>query len=224
MATRSVRVKFGNLFQGVQGYLVLLIFIMFASTLAIQAYVFSERYRAQRSEELHANLEIARAVGQMFKGFVEDVLHQELAIGLAITSSQPMPSEDITRLLQQTQLGQIAVRDFSWVNRDGIFLYSSNPAMVGWNNSDRAYYRDIARGKEWTVGELVLARTTGKPVFGISRGIRDAQGELLGLVVATVTPERLDAVLSFERDTGGAVSIVDHKGMLVYRYPDISPT
>jgi hypothetical protein len=61
--------------------------------------------------------------------------------------------------------------------------------MVGANNSDRAYFREIAHGREWTVGELVLARTTGKPVFGISRGIRDEKGTLLGVVVATVIPE-----------------------------------
>ncbi len=222
MATPAGRSKLRNYSRGIQGHLVLLLLIMFASTLLIGAYVFYESYRVHRSEHLQANLEIARSLADTFEAFVQDVLHQELAMGLAITSSQPMTPEDITRLLRQTQLGQIAVRDFSWVNRDGVFLYSSNPAMVGLNNSDRSYFRDIAEGREWTVGELVLARTTGKPVFGITRGLRDAQGILLGVVVATIIPERLDAVISFERSEGGGIGIVDHKGMLVYRYPNIN--
>ena len=210
--------------RSIQGELILLLLVLLIPSLLLQAYAFYDSLETRRREELQANLEIARSVAETFDAFVQDVLHQELAMGLAVTSSRSMPSDDIIRLFQQVQVGQAAVRDFSWMNRDGLMLYSSNPAMVGWNNSDRAYFRDIAGGRDWTVGELVLARTTGKPVFGISRGIRDEQGALLGVVVATVVPERLDALLAVERGKGGGISIVDHQGMLVYRYPAIQVT
>ncbi|NSW87402.1 MAG: hypothetical protein HPY84_13890 [Syntrophobacteraceae bacterium] len=39
---------------------------------------------------------------------------------------------------------------------------------MGANNRDRTYFQNVAEGREWTVGELVLARATAKPVFGIS--------------------------------------------------------
>ncbi len=214
----------GRSWQSIQGRLYLVLLILLVPTLLIQAYAYYDRFQERRAEELQANLEIARSVAKTFDAFIQDILHEELVMGLAITASGSITSKDITRLLEQAQLGQAAVRDFSWVDRDGQFLYSSNPAMVGSNNSDRAYFRDIAGGHEWTVGELVLARTTGKPVFGITRGIRDDHGALLGLVVATVIPERLDALLAVERGKGGAISIVDHKGMLVYRYPALQAT
>ena len=74
------------------------------------------------------------------------------------------------------------------------------------------------------VSELIIAKTTGKPAFGISRGIRDDKGALLGIVFAAVIPEKLDARLAVERSKGGGFAIVDNKGMLVYRYPAIKAT
>jgi len=43
--------------------------------------------------------------------------------------------------------------------------------------------------RDGTVGYLSWPGTTGKPVFGISRGIPDGEGTLLGVVVAAVIPE-----------------------------------
>jgi PAS domain S-box-containing protein len=206
--------------RSIQGRLVLLLLFVFIPLLVIEAYMFYERFKAERDDELQANLEVARSVAKTFESFVQDVLHQELAIGLAITSSQPMTSEDIARLLK-THQDYAAVREFSWVSPEGVFLYSSNPSLIGANNSDRTYFSDIAHGREWTVGELILSRATGEPVFTISRGIRDDKGALLGVVVGAVIPEKLDALLSLERGKGGSVTLIDNKGMLVYRHPAI---
>jgi PAS domain S-box-containing protein len=204
--------------RGIQSRLVFLLLCVFVPALLINAYITFDRLQSQRAHELQANLEMARFVSKAFEAFIKDVLHQELAIGIAITSLHPRAPEDIERQLG-THRDYTAIRDFSWVSPQGIFLYSSNPAMVGSNNSDRGYFRDIVGGREWVVGELILSRTTGKPVFAISRGIRDESGALLGVVVAAVIPERLDSVLSVERSRGASLALTDHRGMLVYRYP-----
>ena len=190
--------------KSIQSRLIMLLLFILIPVLAIQAYIYYDDYQARRALEFQANLEVARAVARTFESFVQDVILHELVIGLAITSSQPMESQDITRLLTTYQ-DYAAIRDFTWLNPEGVATYSSNPAMVGRNYSDRAYFRDIANGPDWTVGELVLARTTGDPVFGISRGIRDDKGTLLGVVVTTVIPEKLDTLLAVERGKGGGL-------------------
>ncbi len=200
----------------------LLLFILIP-VLAVQAFIYYDSYQARLAGELQANLEIARAVANTFSSFVEDVTHHELVIGLAITSSQPMASQDITRLLTPSQ-GDVAVRDYTWMNPAGDAIYSGNPEVVGRNYSDRSYFREIANGREWAVSELVISRATGQPVFGISRGIRDEKGNLLGVVVAMIIPDNLSARLAVERGQGGGLALVDHKGMLVYRHPAINPT
>lgn len=204
-----------------QGRLIILLIILLLPSLALQAFLYHQRLGELRAEAFQENLEIARAVAKTFQAFVEDVLHQELTIGLAITSSVPMAPADITRLLRESGIGHAAIRDFSWVNPEGIFTYSSNPAMIGADNSDRNYFRDIAGGRKWAVGELVRARTTQQPVFGISRGIRDESGALMGVVVATILPERIASLFSIDRGKDGALNIIDNKGMLVCRYPAV---
>ena len=169
----------------IQSRLILLLLCVLIPVLAIQAYIYYDNYQDRRGLEFRANLEIARAVAKSFESFVQDVLHQELAIGLAITSSQPMTPRDITRILNSSR-DDVAVRDFTWLNPKGDAIYSSSPAMIGINYSDRSYFRDVVNGREWMISELMIAKTTGKPVFGISRGIRNGKGALLGIVFAVI--------------------------------------
>jgi PAS domain S-box-containing protein len=209
--------------KSIQSRLVMLLLLILIPVVAIQAYIYYDDYQARRALEFQANLEVARAVAKTFESFVQDVIHHELLIGLAITSPQPTASEGITRLLVSSP-GYVAVRDFTWLNPKGDAIYSGNPAVVGNSYSDRSFFREIANGREWTVGELVISKATGKPVFGISRGIRDEKGNLLGVVVAMIIPQNLDTRLAIERGKGGGHALVDSKGMLVYRYPAINPT
>jgi PAS domain S-box-containing protein len=209
--------------RSIQSLLIILLLSVLIPVLAIQSYIYYDSYQTQRASALQANLEIARAVAKSFESFVKDVLNQELAIGLAITSSQPMTPKDITRILESSRAYE-AVRDFTWMNPRGDAIYSGNSAVIGRNYSERSYFRGITNGREWTVGELIISKATGKPVFGISRGIRDKKGTLLGVVVAMIIPENLDTRLAVERSEGGAFTIVDNKGMLIYRYPAIKAT
>ncbi|MGE5842882.1 MAG: cache domain-containing protein, partial [Deltaproteobacteria bacterium] len=209
--------------RSIRSSLVLLLLFVLLPMLAVQAYMYYESYQQQRTSALQDNLEIARALSKAFDSFVQDVIHQELAIGVAITSSQPMTSEDITRLLK-TSRDYDAVRDFTWMNTQGDAIYSGNPSVVGRNYSDRSYFREIINGREWAVSELLISKATGHPVFGISRGIRDDKGALLGVVVAMILPDKLAYRLGVERSQRGALSLVDRKGMLVFRHPNINPT
>ena len=209
--------------KSIQSRLVRLLLLVLIPVVAIQAYIYYDDYHARRASALQANLEVARAIAKTFESFVQDVIHHELLIGLAITSPQPMASEDISRLLISSP-SYAAVRDFTWLNPKGDAIYSGNPAVVGNNYSDRSFFRNIATGREWNVGELVISKATGKPVFGVSRGIRDENGALLGVVVAMIIPENLDARLAVERGEGGGHALVDSTGMLVYRYPALTLT
>lgn len=209
--------------KSIQSRLILLLLLILVPVLAMQSYIYYENYQASRTAELQTNLEIAHAVAKGFESFVKDVIHQELAIGRAITSSRRMAAKDINRLLETSQ-DYVAVRDFTWLNAKGVVVYSSNPGLIGIDCSDRSYFRDIINGREWTVGELIIAKTTKKPAFGISRGIRDDKGILQGIVFGVVIPEKLGARLAVERSEGRTFALVDNKGALVFRHPAVDQT
>jgi hypothetical protein len=71
--------------QTIQMRLFLLLLVALLPILLIQAYLYYERLETRRAEELQANLDLARAVGLAFNGLVQDILHTELAIGIAIS-------------------------------------------------------------------------------------------------------------------------------------------
>ena len=214
----------GRIWQSVRAKLILILLVLIIPTFLIQFYIYHERFETRRSEELQANLEVARGIAKAFDAYIEDILNDELLLGLAFTTSQPMPARDIKRLLQKAHSTLRTVRDISWVNPEGTSIYSSNPAMIGLNHNDQTYFCEIAGGREWAVGELVLARTTGEPVFSVARSIREGNGDLAGVVVTTIIPEQLDRVLGIERSEDAGINVVDNKGMLVFRHPVINYT
>ncbi len=209
---------------GIQRRLVMLLLAVLIPILGIQALIYCDRFQSRRAEVLKANLEVAHAVASAFEAFVQDILHQEVAIGLTATSSPSLSAMDFTRLLQESARNIPAVRDFFWFSPQGRILASSTPGAIGMDGSDRKWYQDIAGGKEWVVSDLLKSKLTGKPTFAICRGIRNENGVLLGLVVAVIVPEKLDSILGFKRLGDAGVSILDSKGMNIFRHPHIAYT
>ncbi len=209
---------------GVQTGLIFLLLLVLVPVLAVQVVVRYREFRGERRQELQANLEIARAVAETFDALVDDVLHQELAIGLSITSLPPIPSERVHSLLDASQAEYSAVSNISWVTPQGRITASSLESAVGVNIGDRPYFQAIAGGRDWVVSDLVVSRVTKEPVFTISRGIHGAKGTLLGIVVAVMAPDRLGKILGVERGHEGAVAVIDREGKLVYRHPEIKWT
>ena len=76
--------------HGIRGMLILLLLIVLIPILLFQAGIYYKRFQDRRTQEFQANLELARAVATTFETYVRDILHQELAVGLALTQS-PAP-------------------------------------------------------------------------------------------------------------------------------------
>ncbi len=204
---------------GIQSRLIVLLLVMLIPIMTIQAFIYYDRYQTRRVEELNANLEVARAMGRAFDAFIQDVLHHELAIGIAATGPSPLTYEALTRLLEKSAREVPAVRDFFWFSPQGRVLACSTSKAVGMDGSDRTWFKELTSGREWVVNDLDRSKLTGEPTFAICRAIRDDEGVLLGLVVAAIVPERLDSVFALHRPGDAGVSLLDSKGMHVYRYP-----
>ncbi len=205
----------------VQGRLILLLLTVLLPLLLIQGVIYCERFEARRSEELRANLEVARAVAATFDAFVRDVLRQEAVLGTSITAPQPLAPGELDLLLAASAAAYPPIRNMSWVNPEGVVLNSSLPEAVGLVVSDRPYFQAIVQGQEWVVSDLLVGRATGETTFTISRGVRDPQGNLRGVLAAILDPDLMGReAFPIERTGQGAIAIVDRQGMLVYRRPE----
>ena len=203
----------------IQAKLFLLLLAMLIPVLLIEAFIYFHRFQTERIHELEANLQMARAVGEMFDGFIQDVLNQEVAIGTILSSPKELSPERAQKLLQDCRAAYPNILDISWVDPNGKILLSTRTDAVGKDLSDRSYLAQIEAGKSWVVSNLLTARISHQSIFTISRGIRNEKGSLLGVVVVVTTAENLDKILSVDRIAGGEISLVDSKGILVYHHP-----
>lgn len=211
-----------TVFARVRGKLILLMALVLVPVLLVEAYFFHDRFQYRRAEELQANLEVARAVSKAFETYVQNILQVELAIGLALTSSQALPAEDRNRILAGSRAENPAIWNIFWAEPAGGVVASTEPRMVGIDISDRPYFQEIVAGRNWIVSDLILSKMTQEPFFTISRGFRDGRGVLAGVAVIAVMPGMLDGVLGVDRSMGANVYIADTKGTIVYRYPEVS--
>ncbi len=208
----------------VTGTLLLLLLVVLAPMLLLQGFTYYSNYQDWRAAEMESNLEVARAIATTFDSHVDDLLRQELAIGLAITASQPLPAADLNRLLVESARQYSILDRFNWVSPQGRVIASSNPAAVGLDIRDRPHFQEIVRGQEQYVGDLMETKVEGVPSFSVARGFRDSNGNLQGIMVAVVNASHLTRALPIERPEEGAIAIIDRKGFLVYRRPEIPLT
>jgi methyl-accepting chemotaxis protein len=109
-------------------------------------------------------------------------------------------------------------------NAQGTSTASSNPASVGKINvADRDYFaQTMGQGKDNVVSKAIVSRTTGKAVIVLAQPIRDASGQVVGVINTGMDLDSLTNDLASTRigQTGYAF-ILDAQGM-VLAHPDKS--
>lgn len=207
--------------RNIQGTLLFLLLLVLIPVLITQAIVYKFRLQARRTQEIQANLELARSVAGIFDAYVHDVLHQELAVGLDLTSTPSLSTAQMSQILMPNVQEYPSVRGFGWVNSEGQVVASSEPDAIGLDVKDLDFFPQIANGQQWAVSSLYQSKVDHQPVFIIARSIRGSDQRTLGIVVAVVDPKRLGAVLMVARGGEGAISIVDQHGWEVYHDPEV---
>ena len=192
--------------------------------LVAQASIYYVRYQDRQAHELQSNLEVAGAVANAFDAYVQDILHAEYAVGLALTGPTPLTLDEMNSILAGGATQHAAVRGLSWLDPQARVVASSQPESIGFDASDRSYLQEIMKGREWALGPVVQSRTSGLATITLSRGVRDESGNLSGIVSASIDPDRLGEVLRVTRSGQAALLILDSEGRTVYRYPELSWT
>jgi signal transduction histidine kinase len=206
--------------DSIQGRLILLLAAILVPVLALQAWVHYNRLHSQQDQEVEANLEIAYAMGEAFDGFVQDVLRQELAIGMSFALFHPLPEKEIGHFLDKGKAEWAGSLDIHWVTPRGRVQGSTNPEEIGRDLSGLSYFGQILAGREWVISDLAPSDGSKGAHFAIARRINDrGTTSPLGILVAEVSPEHLDRILGLERDGGRAITFLDTRGRVVYRFP-----
>ncbi|MDI6870603.1 MAG: ATP-binding protein [Bacillota bacterium] len=203
---------------GLRGKLFLLVGMVLVPLCALQAVGIYRNFERRTQRELQASQELAQATSAAFINYLENLWDAELAMGTAITSGL-LPPEGVRAYLISQLDAHPTVEGFSWVNPDGIVVEGTQAGARGLSCADREHVRRVVSGEDQAVSGLVVNRLSREPVFFVARGIR-REGELLGLLVASIRPSRLGLVLPVERSGRSNLGLADHHGVIAYRSND----
>jgi PAS domain S-box-containing protein len=212
---------------GIRARLFLLIALVLLPMLGLQGWIYHQRFEVRRQQALQTEMEVAQGLATTFSAFVLDVRRLTFTTGRAIITFERYTREKATRLLQDAAAQHPALRNISWVARNGTVLASTEAKLVGADFSDRAYFRSVVEGAPWGIGPLTATGIVSPaPTFAIATAIYDEVGNLRGLVVAGIEPELLGEELfkQLQRPAGGRFAIFDGRGTVVYRGPELPLT
>lgn len=207
------------LFASIRGRLFLLLLSVLIPVVLVQIVYLYIRFDERVQSQSSANLEVSRAVAATFSAFVKDILHQELAIGGNLTVRPLLSAAEMNRVLELNKKEFPAVHSFIWLDPHGRVAASGPGSAVDMELIDRDYVHRFMSGMGWAVGDLILSRAAGKPIFTVSRAIRGENGNLLGILVAAIQPEKLRDIISIHLPRDEAITIIDNHGRAVYREP-----
>jgi PAS domain S-box-containing protein len=197
--------------------LLLLVLVVLAPLLIVQAAIYTAWYHTRWSEQEMATLETAREVAATFEAYVRDVHRQELAIGAGLAGQHRYSAEEASLFLAATGRDYPSVRSWNWTNPDGKVIASTRSKMVGLNLGDQTYFQELRKGRRRVVSDVLIDSLTGDHMFVIARRIDDPKGSLLGAVVATADVTDLgERAVALYHSVGEAVALFDRRGFLAY--------
>ncbi|MBI2771656.1 MAG: PAS domain-containing protein [Burkholderiales bacterium] len=130
---------------------------------------------------------------------------------------------DAARTLLRTQLRELPFVRALWVlDREGRIAFDSDVGNVGLSLADREYFKvyQVRPATEFFVGPVVRSRSTGSWLISASRPLRNARGEITGVIVAAIEPPYFQEVWQgIELGRGGAVTLLNRDGHLMMRSP-----
>jgi PAS domain S-box-containing protein len=206
---------------GIRERLFLLIVVAAVPMLALDVWLYTQRHNARRDQAMQAETDVAQGVAMTLSAYL-DGLHRQLdTIGQMILTSPPPSDAAIAHVLEVAAAEHPSVRSMNWVSPEGKILASNLSGGVGRDVFARSYFKQILAGQSWAIGDLTpQGAILGTPTVAVGAAVRDDEGGLLGVVVASLEPTRLgELTFPHARRTGGVYTIFDGLGQLVYRSP-----
>jgi signal transduction histidine kinase/DNA-binding NarL/FixJ family response regulator len=104
---------------------------------------------------------------------------------------------------------------------DGAALCADRPEAMGPELEDRSYFRRIVAGEDFTVGELLIDRISGRPMIVAAAPVRSGERTIAVISVGMEVGSFAALLRAGDRPGGDLVAFtVDRNGALIARHPE----
>ncbi|MEN9216401.1 MAG: cache domain-containing protein [Gloeomargarita sp. HHBFW_bins_162] len=129
------------------------------------------------------------------------------------------------QLTQQLKGFEKIHSDFNLVfllDRNGVCVASTVPAMVGVDYRFREYYQESSKGKV-AISGVIFGRVTGQPGVFVSAPVRNKQGQILGVAALKINVEVIQGIVTGAKlgERGQAFLIDSHGVIMAHTNPEL---
>lgn len=204
----------------IRSKLLLLILIVFVPVFGIIVSMGIERREGEISTAKESVLLLAESLGAQQERIALD-LEQFLGSLARLPEVRDRDIEGCNELFRGLRERNPSYTIIGLVAPDGILLAASAPFTPGTVNlADRLHIREAIRTRSFSVGEFVVGRVSNVPTLNYTYPLVDLDGNIRSIVVVGYN---LDEFMRFIARTkmpeGTSVSILDHAGTRLFRYP-----
>ncbi|GFE60581.1 response regulator [Geobacter sp. AOG2] len=204
----------------------LLLIIMFSAMPIALAFLYFLKFEYDQSyrEAKHDVLVAVQSIALEHNSQVEGI--RNLLITLSqFPEIQRMDPEACMKILNHILVQSPSNLNIGIADPDGNVIATGvkQSLPIRYKVNDRKYFQDALRTKKFSSGEFTVSRAVGKPTFHFALPILDPSGNPQFVLYAALDLTRLKSQFEAQHfPAGSAFSLIDHKGVLLYRYPDLS--
>ena len=207
-------------FSGVRARVLLLVALAVAPWLALTIYHAVE----DRSSAVDAAQESALQLARLISFDQRETISRSRGLLQALSTLPEIrngtPADCRLRLENMLDSTQSYV-NIGVTDAHGNLLCDARATRKSINYSDRGWFRDALETRQFIIGNLIISRTTGKPVIATAVPIFNAQGTVQRVVFTAIDIKWLEHLLhQVKLPAGTVVSVMDAQGAILARHPD----
>ena len=204
----------------------LLVIILISAMPVIMAFLYFLKFEYDQSyNEAKRNVLVAvQSIAQEHNAQVEGIRN------LLITLSQFPEVQRMDPVACMKILNHILVQSPSSLNigvadpvGNVIATGVIQPLPIRYKINDRKYFQEAIRTKQFSSGEYTVSRAVGKPTLHFALPILGSDGNPRVILYAALDLTRFVKLFEAQNfPANAAFSLIDHKGILLFRYPELS--
>lgn len=204
-----------------QARLFVLVFLAFLPTVALYSYADRSLKSAELQNHTSELLHLANRAGLEYRRIVSDT--ETLLGALAEMEEfrnprQPRCSEALASVMRHAN----HYTAIQLIEPDGFVTCGSLAINESLYVGDRYYHRAAIANQQFTIGNFVVGRLTGKPILGLAHPITGTSSlDVTGVMAAYLDlHELMNAFYQMDVPTGATLTVIDRSGRIMIRVPE----
>jgi HAMP domain-containing protein len=203
-------------------HLFLLVAVALLPAIAVQAYNEFDLRRARQVEVQDQALSLAKLAAAEQQQIVQGIRQTLIALS-ELPATKAKDTQGCNAYLSQIKQRYPGFINFIMVDVNGSSFCDASSDHKPSTAAGRAYFANVLKTGEFTVGEFAIGRVTGRNVLHFALPFYGDDSRMGGVVIAALSLDWLaDYIARNGIPPGAALAITDRNGTYLARYPDNS--